>query len=131
MAPARRLASGRSGGSWARGWRGRFSTSLRCCRQQQPKEAPQGHQPGDSPPGPPLDVDIYELTAEEKAHIRGTPGSLAESLDALEADHDFLLAGGVFTPDVIETYLDYKRSRELIQVAIRPHPYEFFMYFDA
>jgi glutamine synthetase len=82
-------------------------------------------------PPPPLDVDIYELTAEEKAHIRGTPGSLAESLDALEADHDFLLAGGVFTPDVIETYLDYKRSRELIQVAIRPHPYEFFMYFDS
>ncbi len=82
-------------------------------------------------PPPPLDVDIYELTAEEKAHIRGTPGSLAESLDALEADYDFLLAGGVFTPDVIETYLDYKRSRELIQVAIRPHPYEFFMYFDA
>lgn len=82
-------------------------------------------------PPPPLDVDIYELTAEEKAHIRGTPGSLVESLDALEADHDFLLAGGVFTPDVIETYLDYKRSRELIQVAIRPHPYEFFMYFDA
>jgi len=82
-------------------------------------------------PPPPLDVDIYELTAEEKAHIRGTPGSLAESLDALEADHDFLLAGGVFTLDVIETYLDYKRSRELIQVAIRPHPYEFFMYFDA
>ena len=82
-------------------------------------------------PPPPLDVDIYELTAEEKAHIRGTPGSLAESLDALEADHNFLLAGGVFTPDVIETYLDYKRSRELIQVAIRPHPYEFFMYFDA
>lgn len=82
-------------------------------------------------PPPPLDVDIYELTAEEKAHIRGTPGSLAESLDALEADHAFLLEGGVFTPDVIETYLDYKRSRELIQVAIRPHPYEFFMYFDA
>lgn len=82
-------------------------------------------------PPPPLDVDIYELSAEEKAHIRGTPGSLAESLDALEQDHAFLLEGGVFTPDVIETYLDYKRSRELIQVAIRPHPYEFFMYFDA
>lgn len=82
-------------------------------------------------PPPPLDVDIYELTAEEKAHIRGTPGSLAESLNALEADHAFLLEGGVFTTDVIETYLDYKRSRELIQVAIRPHPYEFFMYFDA
>ncbi len=82
-------------------------------------------------PPPPLDVDIYELSPEEKAHIRGTPGSLAESLDALEADHAFLLEGGVFTPDVIETYLDYKRSRELIQVAIRPHPYEFFMYFDA
>jgi glutamine synthetase len=79
----------------------------------------------------PLDVDIYELSPEEKEHIRGTPGSLAESLDALEADHAFLLEGGVFTEDVIATYLDYKRSKELIQVAIRPHPYEFFLYYDA
>jgi glutamine synthetase len=82
-------------------------------------------------PPAPLDVDIYELSPEEKAHIRGTPGSLAESLDALEADNSFLLAGGVFTEDLIATYLDYKRSKELLQVAIRPHPYEFFLYYDA
>jgi glutamine synthetase len=82
-------------------------------------------------PPAPLDVDIYELSPEEKEHIRGTPGSLAESLDALEADYAFLLEGGVFTEDVIATYLDYKRSKELIQVAIRPHPYEFFLYYDA
>lgn len=82
-------------------------------------------------PPAPLDVDIYELSPEEKVHIKGTPGSLAESLDALEADYEFLLDGGVFTPDVIETYLDYKRSKEVVQMAIRPHPYEFFLYFDA
>jgi glutamine synthetase len=82
-------------------------------------------------PPAPLDADIYELSAEEKAHIRGTPGSLAESLDALEADNAFLLEGNVFTEDLIATYLDYKRSKELIQVAIRPHPYEFFLYYDA
>jgi glutamine synthetase len=82
-------------------------------------------------PPAPLDVDIYELSPEEKAHIRGTPGSLAESLDALEQDNAFMLEGGVFTEDVIATYVDYKRSKELIQVAIRPHPYEFFLYYDA
>jgi glutamine synthetase len=82
-------------------------------------------------PPAPLDVDIYELSPEEKTHIRGTPGSLAESLDALEQDNAFLMEGGVFTEDVIATYLDYKRSKELIQVAIRPHPYEFFLYYDA
>lgn len=83
-----------------------------------------------APPAP-LDADIYELSAEEKADIRGTPGSLAESLEALEADHEFLLKGDVFTKDLLESYIDYKRSKELIQVAIRPHPYEFSMYFDA
>ncbi len=82
-------------------------------------------------PATPLDVDLYELSPEEKAHIKGTPGSLAESLDALEADNAFLLKGGVFTEDLIATYLDYKRTRELIEVQIRPHPYEFFMYYDA
>jgi glutamine synthetase len=82
-------------------------------------------------PPAPLDADIYELSPEEKANVKGTPGSLAESLDALEADHAFLLKGGVFTEDLIATYLDYKRTRELIQVQIRPHPYEFFMYYDA
>jgi glutamine synthetase len=82
-------------------------------------------------PPTPLDVDIYELSAEEKAHIRGTPGSLAESLDALEQDNSFLLTGNVFTEDLVATYLDYKRSRELVQVQLRPHPYEFFLCYDA
>ena len=82
-------------------------------------------------PPTPLDVDIYELSPEEKTHIRGTPGSLAESLDALERDSDFLMANNVFTEDLITTYIDYKRSRELVEVQIRPHPYEFFLYYDA
>lgn len=81
-------------------------------------------------PPAPLDVDIYELTPEEKADIRGTPGSLQESLDALESDYAFLLQGNVFTEDLISTYLDYKRT-ETLQMALRPHPYEFFLYYDA
>lgn len=81
-------------------------------------------------PPPPLDVDIYELSLEEKANIRGTPGSLAEALDALASDHEFLMTGGVFTEDLISTYLDYKQG-DTIQMALRPHPYEFFMYFDG
>ncbi len=81
-------------------------------------------------PPPPLDVDIYELTAEEKAGVHGTPGSLAEALDALEEDNAFLLRGDVFTEDVVSTYLDYKRV-EATQLALRPHPYEFFLYYDA
>lgn len=82
-------------------------------------------------PPAPLDVDIYELSPEEKGEIRGTPGSLQEALAALEADNEFLLKGGVFTEDLIAGYLDYKYSREIVQVALRPHPYEFFMYYDA
>ena len=59
------------------------------------------------------------------------PGSLDAVLDALEADHEFLLAGDVFTSDLIETWLDYKRTNELDPMRLRPHPYEFFLYFDA
>lgn len=81
-------------------------------------------------PPKPLDADIYELSAEEKGDIRGTPGSLAEALDALEADHEFLLKGDVFTADLIEGYIDFKR-KEQVQIALRPHPYEFFLYYDA
>jgi glutamine synthetase len=81
-------------------------------------------------PPAPIDKDLYELEAEEKAEIKNTPGSLGEVLDALEADHQFLLRGDVFTKDVISTWLDYKRSRELEQVSLRPHPYEFYLYFD-
>ncbi|HEX9015089.1 MAG TPA: type I glutamate--ammonia ligase [Chloroflexota bacterium] len=82
-------------------------------------------------PANPLDEDIYEMSAAEKAHIKSTPGSLAETLNALEEDHDFLLKGGVFTPDLIETWIAYKREREVAPMALRPHPYEFFMYYDA
>ena len=59
-----------------------------------------------------------------------TPGSLAEALDALEADHEFLLKGDVFTQDVIDTWIDYKRNNEVVQINLRPHPYEFFLYYD-
>lgn len=81
-------------------------------------------------PPPPLDVDIYELSPEEKGDIRGTPASLDEALDALEADNAFLLAGDVFTPDLIEGYIDAKR-KETVALALRPHPHEFAMYYDA
>ncbi|MCC6629739.1 MAG: type I glutamate--ammonia ligase [Chloroflexi bacterium] len=82
-------------------------------------------------PPAPIDKDLYELEPEEAAHITSTPGSLAEVLNALEADHDFLLKGDVFTRDLIETYIDYKRSREMNPVNLRPHPYEFFLYYDC
>jgi glutamine synthetase len=81
-------------------------------------------------PGEPIDKDIYELEPEEKATIKSTPGSLNEVLDALEKDHDFLLEGGVFTPDLIETWISYKRKNESDAIAIRPHPYEFHLYYD-
>ena len=65
--------------------------------------------------------------AEEKAGIAGTPGSLEEALDSLEADHEYLLRGDVFTPDVISTHLEFKRAGAK-EVALRPHPYEFYLY---
>jgi len=81
-------------------------------------------------PGDPLDKDLYDLEPEEAAGIKSTPDSLGEVLDALEQDHDWLLRGDVFTTDVIETWLKYKRERELAPVNLRPVPYEFFLYFD-
>jgi glutamine synthetase len=81
-------------------------------------------------PPDPIDKDLYDLPPEEAATVKNTPGSLGEVLDALEADHDFLLKGDVFTPDVIEAWLSYKRLRELDAIRLRPHPYEFFLYFD-
>ena len=71
------------------------------------------------------------MSAEEAANIKTVPGSLEESLDALEEDHEFLLRGDVFTKDVVDTWLEYKREREVDPMRLRPHPYEFFMYFDA
>jgi glutamine synthetase len=81
-------------------------------------------------PGSPLDKDIYELPPEELAEVPAVPASLGEALDALERDHEFLLKGDVFTEDVIETWLWYKRTKEVDPVRLRPHPYEFVLYFD-
>jgi glutamine synthetase len=81
-------------------------------------------------PPEPIDKDLYDLEPEEKAEVRNTPGSLNEVLSALESDHQFLLRGGVFTQDVIDTWIAYKREREAEQIALRPHPYEFYLYFD-
>jgi glutamine synthetase len=81
-------------------------------------------------PPAPVDKDIYELSPAEKADIASTPGSLSDALDALEEDNAFLMEGNVFTEDLISTYLDYKRT-ETIQMSLRPHPYEFFLYYDG
>ena len=82
-------------------------------------------------PGEPLDKNIYDLPPEELTKIAKTPGSLGEALSALEDNHEFLLKGDVFDEDVIQTWIDYKREKELAEMAQRPHPYEFFLYFDA
>jgi glutamine synthetase len=84
-------------------------------------------------PPAPVDHDIYEMSPAELAElgVRQAPGSLDESLDALEADHDFLLEGGVFTKDLIETYIAYKRENEVDAIRLRPHPYEFALYFGV
>ena len=81
-------------------------------------------------PGTPIDKDIYELEPEEKAKIKSTPGSLGEVLDALKKDHDYLLQGDVFTEDLIETWINYKKKNEMDAIALRPHPYEFHLYYD-
>jgi len=81
-------------------------------------------------PPPPVDKDLYELSGAEARKIKSMPGSLDQALDALERDHDFLLKGDVFTRDVIETWLAYKRKREVDAIRLRPHPHEFALYFD-
>jgi len=81
-------------------------------------------------PPKPIDKDLYDLEPEEAAKIKSMPGSLDQALDALEKDHDFLLRGDVFTKDVIETWLDYKRKKEVDAIRLRPHPHEFALYFD-
>jgi glutamine synthetase len=82
-------------------------------------------------PGEPLDVDIYELSPEELAKVPSTPGSLAEALEALKADHAFLTAGGVFSEELISTWIEYKLSNEVIPMSLRPHPHEFALYYDC
>ena len=81
-------------------------------------------------PGKPLDKNIYALSPEEYKTIKSVPGSLAESLNALETDHAFLTKGGVFTEGLISAYIDYKRDNELAELALRPHPFEFELYYD-
>jgi glutamine synthetase len=82
-------------------------------------------------PGEPLDKNIYDLSPSELKKVPSVPSSLDTALNALEKDHEFLLKGDVFTEDVIETWLEYKRKNEHDAVRLRPHPYEFFLYFDA
>ena len=81
-------------------------------------------------PPKPLDKDLYDLPPEEMAQVPQVPGSLDEALNALEADHKFMLTGDVFTQDVIDTWIDYKRSHEIDPVRLRPHPWEFQLYYD-
>jgi glutamine synthetase len=78
----------------------------------------------------PLDTNIYELPAREAKKIKSVPGSLDESLAALEKDHAFLLDGGVFNKDLVDTWIEYKRTKEIQEVKVRPHPYEFYLYHD-
>lgn len=81
-------------------------------------------------PPEPIEKDLYELSDRERRKIKQMPGSLEGALQALEKDHDFLLKGGVFTPDVIETWIKEKQKKEIDPVRLRPHPHEFFLYYD-
>ncbi len=82
-------------------------------------------------PGEPMDKDLYDLDPREQASIPTMPGSLDEAISNLENDHQFLLKGGVFSEDLVEAWIAYKRSREVDPLRLRPHPYEFFMYYDV
>ena len=85
-----------------------------------------GYEPGD-----PLESDLFSLSAEDMAKLPQVPSSLEEALQALEDDHEFLLKGGVFTEDLIRGWIDFKRENDVDPVRLRPHPYEFFLSFDA
>ena len=82
-------------------------------------------------PGEPLDRDIYEMHGPDAIAVPSVPGSLPEALQALQADHEYLLRGGVFTQDVIDTWISYKMENEADPMRLRPHPYEYFLYFDG
>jgi glutamine synthetase len=81
-------------------------------------------------PGEPLDKDIYDLSPEEMKNVPSMPASLEEALDCMEEDHAFLLKGDVFTEELLETYINYKRKNEADAIRLRPHPYEFALYYD-
>jgi glutamine synthetase len=80
-------------------------------------------------PGEPVDQNTYDLSAEDEGKLKTVPGSLEEALDALEEDHDFLLKGDVFTQDVLDVWIEFKRQ-QIDEIRLRPHPYEFYLYFD-
>ena len=84
-------------------------------------------------PGQPADYDLFKAPSggHNGREIKQVPGSLPEALAALEADHAFLLEGGVFTRDVLETWVEMKRTKEIDPVRLRPHPYEFYLYYDC
>jgi glutamine synthetase len=81
-------------------------------------------------PAEPIDKDLYELAPEEHANVPQVPTSLPAVLSALEEDNEYLQAGGVFTADLIETWIDFKRANEIAPIQLRPHPHEFELYFD-
>jgi glutamine synthetase len=82
-------------------------------------------------PGKPMDVDVYELSPEELSKTKQAPGSLEEAMNALEKDHKFLTEGDVFSEDLIETWIQWKREKEIDEIALRPHPHEFHLYYDS
>ena len=82
-------------------------------------------------PGDPLDKDIYDLEPEELQNVPSTPGSLDEALQALRRDHEFLLRGNVFSTEIIDTWIGYKTDKEVKPMALRPHPFEFGLYYDV
>ncbi|MGV0627840.1 type I glutamate--ammonia ligase, partial [Mycolicibacter minnesotensis] len=82
-------------------------------------------------PAAPVDKDLYELPPDEAANVPQAPTSLAAVIDNLEADHEYLTEGGVFTPDLIENWINYKRQNEITPIDLRPHPYEFALYYDC
>ena len=82
-------------------------------------------------PGDAMDKNLYELPPEEHAKIPQMPGSLQESLDHLAKDHAFLLKGDVFTKDLIETWIEWKKSKEVDPIRLRPHPHEFELYYNV
>jgi glutamine synthetase len=82
-------------------------------------------------PGEPLDKDIYDLSPEELQDVPSLPGSLDDSLNALESDHEFLLKGDVFNREFVQRWINYKREKEIQPLRMRPHPLEFSMYYDV
>ncbi|OBF98296.1 type I glutamate--ammonia ligase, partial [Mycolicibacter sinensis] len=82
-------------------------------------------------PAAPVDKDLYELPPDEAAGIPQAPTQLSQVIDHLETDHEYLTEGGVFTPDLIQTWINYKREHEIAPINLRPHPYEFALYYDC